>query len=174
MLQTIFSWTTLWWVLIPVYVVACIGLITVVLLQKGKGASFAGAFGVGGGSETVFGPRARKSLPVRLTYLMAGIFMVLSLSLSLIVGRISHGAAPARVSEEASAVAGNKAMDSLFGGGAPTTEAPAPGSATPAAAPASTPATDASASAPAAPAAEATPAPAEAPAPAPAPATPGQ
>ncbi|MDZ4860689.1 MAG: preprotein translocase subunit SecG, partial [Candidatus Hydrogenedentes bacterium] len=93
MLETIFSWNTLWWILMPIYIAACLGLIAVVLLQKGKGTGFAGAFGVGPGSDTVFGPRARKSLPVRITYIMATLFMVLSLSLSLIVGRGARGVA---------------------------------------------------------------------------------
>ena len=121
MLETIFSWNTLWWILMPVYIVACFFLIIIVLMQKGKGASFAGAFGAGGGSETVFGPRARKSLPVRLTYIMATLFMILSLSLSLIVGRISQGVAPEMVAGDAATAAKTDALNSLFG------ETPTPG-----------------------------------------------
>lgn len=84
----------LWWLMLIVYVPCCIGLIVVVLLQKGKGAGFAGAFGLGGGSDTVFGPRASKSLPVRLTQVMAGLFMVLALFMSLLSGQLSRGVAP--------------------------------------------------------------------------------
>ena len=47
-------WDIIWWVLIVPYVVSCIGLIVIVLLQKGKGVGFAGAFGVGAGSEKSF------------------------------------------------------------------------------------------------------------------------
>jgi protein translocase SecG subunit len=86
--------TILWWVLIVLYIPSCIGLIIFVLLQKGKGTGFAGAFGVGGGSDTVFGPRTSRSLPQRITYIMAAIYMVFALLLSIITGRVSHGSAP--------------------------------------------------------------------------------
>lgn len=92
----------LWWLLLILYVPACLGLIVIVLLQKGKGSGFAGAFGVGPGSETVFGPRARKSLPVRMTYIAAAAFMLIALVMSMISGRVGKGAAPAlaEVAEE--------------------------------------------------------------------------
>ena len=64
MLSAIFSLATLWWLILILYVPACVGLIVIVLLQKGKGVGFAGAFGVGGGSEAIFGPRSSKSLPI--------------------------------------------------------------------------------------------------------------
>ena len=44
-----FSWDTLWYGLLIMYVPACFGLIVIVLLQKGKGTGFAGAFGAGAG-----------------------------------------------------------------------------------------------------------------------------
>lgn len=101
MLGAIFSWAALRWLLILVYVPACIGLIAIVLLQKGKGTGFAGAFGIGGGSDAVFGPRASRSLPVRLTYTFATIFIVLALTLSFLEDKIVRGDAPELVSEEA-------------------------------------------------------------------------
>lgn len=100
-MQSIISWQTLWYLILVLYIPACLGLIVVVLLQKGKGVGFAGAFGMGGGSDTVFGPRASKSLPQRLTYIMAGLFMALALVMSLIAGRIGTGVAPATVNESA-------------------------------------------------------------------------
>ena len=100
MLETIFSWDTLWWLMIPVYVVCCFALIIVVLLQKGKGVGFAGAFGVGPGSETLFGPRSAKSLPQRLTYAAAATFMVLALVMSMLSGKVGRGAAPDLIEEE--------------------------------------------------------------------------
>jgi protein translocase SecG subunit len=98
-------WDIIWWVLIVPYVISCVGLIVIVLLQKGKGVGFAGAFGVGAGSETVFGPRASKSLPQRLTYIMAGVFMALALIMSIIAGRLGKGSAPDKLSEDATATA---------------------------------------------------------------------
>ncbi len=92
----IFSWNTLWIVLVILYVPACLGLITIVLLQKGKGTGFAGAFGAGAGpgSEAVFGPRAGQTLPVKLTYVAAIIFVLISMSMSLIAGRVGRGRSP--------------------------------------------------------------------------------
>lgn len=97
----IFRWDLLWYILLALYIPSCIGLIVIVLLQKGKGVGFAGAFGVGSGSDTVFGPRMSKTLPQRLTYVMAATFMVIALVMSLISGRMTRGMAPARVAEDA-------------------------------------------------------------------------
>jgi len=94
MLSTIFSATTLWWVLMVLYVPSCIGLILIVLMQKGKGGGFAGAFGAGGGSDAMFGPRTARSLPQKITYTMAAIFMVFAFVLSFISGKATRGPAP--------------------------------------------------------------------------------
>jgi preprotein translocase subunit SecG len=64
----------------------CIFLIVVVLLQSGKAADLAGAFG-GMGSQTAFGPRGSATLLSRATTLSAIIFMVTSLSLSIFATR---------------------------------------------------------------------------------------
>jgi preprotein translocase subunit SecG len=99
MFSSIFGW--LWVICVALYIPACLGLIAVVLLQKGKGVGFAGAFGLGGGgADTVFGPRMSKSLPVKLTYVMAGMFLVLALAMSLLSGRITKGEAPELVETE--------------------------------------------------------------------------
>lgn len=93
MFSSIYGW--LWVICVILYIPACLGLIAVVLFQKGKGVGFAGAFGLGGGgADTVFGPRMSKSLPVKLTYVMAGMFLVLALAMSLLSGRITKGEAP--------------------------------------------------------------------------------
>jgi preprotein translocase subunit SecG len=118
MLQYIFSLETLWWILLFLYLPCCVGLILVVLLQKGKGVGFAGAFGVGTGSEALFGPRSARTLPQKLTYLAAALFMILALGMSTMAGRIGKGSAPAPLE----AVVEGEGLDALFGG---TTEAPA-------------------------------------------------
>lgn len=88
-------------IMMILYIPACIGLIAVVLLQKGKGVGFAGAFGIGPGSDTVFGPRMSRSLPVRLTQVAAGIFLVLAFGLSYVSGKVGKGDAPDIVPEDA-------------------------------------------------------------------------
>lgn len=101
MFDTILSWDTLWWVLLFLYVPACIILIAVVLLQKGKSMGFAGAFGVGGGQDSLFGPRGGNTFISRLTYAMAAVFMILALVMSLVSDKVGKGVAPelAEVSE---------------------------------------------------------------------------
>jgi preprotein translocase subunit SecG len=99
MMDMIFSWNAVWWFMLLLYVPSCLGLIVIVLLQKGKGVGFAGAFGAGGGSEAVFGPRSSKSLPQRITYAMAGLFMLLALLMSMLSGRVGNSTAPTLVDD---------------------------------------------------------------------------
>jgi len=191
MLDAIFSWNTVWWMMLVLYVPACLGLIIIVLLQKGKGVGFAGAFGAGpGGADAVFGPRSSKSLPQKITYTMAGIFMTLSLLMSMLSGNLGTTVAPQLVEDtgvQPVSTGGVSTIDDLFNdapaapaeapaatpveGAAPAVEVPAAEAAPVAEAPAAeTPAETAPAAeaAPAvetpAPAAEEVPAPAEAPA----------
>jgi len=66
-----------------VHVLVCIFLIIVVLLQSGKAADLAGAFG-GMGSQTAFGPRGSATLLSKATTISAVLFMITSLSLSIL------------------------------------------------------------------------------------------
>ena len=97
MLDWLLRWETLFGLMLLLYVPSCVILIVIVLLQKGKGTGFAGAFGIGGGSDTVFGPRGGKSLPVKLTYVAAAVFMILALSMSMVSGKLGKGKAPEKV-----------------------------------------------------------------------------
>ena len=63
----------------------CLFLILTVLLQRGKGADLAGAFG--GGSQTAFGARGASSLLSRLTTISAVVFMVTSFTLAMMANR---------------------------------------------------------------------------------------
>jgi len=69
-----------------VHVVVCLFLIIVVLLQSGKAADLAGAFG-GMGSQTAFGPRGSATLLSKATTISAVVFMITSLSLSILATR---------------------------------------------------------------------------------------
>jgi preprotein translocase subunit SecG len=66
--------------LTTVHVIVCLILILVVLLQSGKAADLAGAFG-GMGSQTVFGPRGTATVLSKATTVAAALFMVTSLGL---------------------------------------------------------------------------------------------
>src|SRR5947209_12035229 len=73
-----------------IHVFVCLFLIVVVLLQSGKAADLAGAFG-GMGSQTVFGPRGSATVLSRATTIAAALFMVTSLSLSIMATRQGRG-----------------------------------------------------------------------------------
>jgi preprotein translocase subunit SecG len=68
------------------YVLVCLFLIMVVLLQQGKGADLAGAFG-GGGSQTSFGPRGTTNIMHRMTTGVFVLFVVLCLTLTILSGK---------------------------------------------------------------------------------------
>ena len=72
--------------LVVLYVLVCIFLVLVVLLQQGKGADLAGAFG-GGGSQTSFGPRSASNIMHRMTTVFFILFVVLSLALAILSGK---------------------------------------------------------------------------------------
>ncbi len=69
-----------------VHVLVCLVLILVVLLQSGKAADLAGAFG-GMGSQTAFGPRGAATLLSKATTICAVVFMLTSLGLALLASR---------------------------------------------------------------------------------------
>ena len=71
-----------------VHIVVCLFLVIVVLLQSGKAADLAGAFG-GMGSQTAFGPRGSATVLTKATTLAAALFMVTSMSLAILATRTS-------------------------------------------------------------------------------------
>src|ERR1700719_309687 len=75
-----------------IHIVVCLFLIIVILLQSGKAADLAGAFG-GMGSQTAFGPRGSATLLSKATTAAAAIFMVTSLTLAILAtkGAASSG-----------------------------------------------------------------------------------
>jgi preprotein translocase subunit SecG len=77
--------------LILVHILVSLVLIAVVLLQTGKRADLAGAFG-GGGSQTAFGTRGAATLLSKMTTICAVIFMLTSLGLSIYTSHHRQGA----------------------------------------------------------------------------------
>lgn len=72
--------------LVTLHVLISLFLILVVLVQQGKGADLAGAFG-GGGSQTAFGARGATTLLHKLTTAFFVLFVVTSLTLAILQAR---------------------------------------------------------------------------------------
>lgn len=75
------------WLLTSFFVINCLVLMVVVLLQSGKAADLAGAFG-GAGSQTAFGPRGAATILSQATTWCAIMFMVCAFAL---VVRVDKG-----------------------------------------------------------------------------------
>ena len=94
----------MYYLVLAVYVVVCLGLMLVILLQQGKGGDISAAFGGGGsGSQTAFGARSGATVLSRATTVLAILFMVGALALGImrqgddgsVVGGCAPQAAPA-------------------------------------------------------------------------------
>jgi preprotein translocase subunit SecG len=70
-------------VLIVLHVIISVFLILVVLVQQGRGADLAGAFG-GGGSQTAFGARGATTLLHKLTTAFFILFVLTSMALAVV------------------------------------------------------------------------------------------
>src|SRR5438270_2175910 len=70
------------WILRPFFILNCLVLIIVVLLQSGKAADLAGAFG-GAGSQTAFGPRGAANVLSKATTWCAVMFMLCAMAMVL-------------------------------------------------------------------------------------------
>jgi len=79
-----FRWAS--WLLTTFFILNCLVLVVVVLLQSGKAADLAGAFG-GAGSQTAFGPRGAATVLSQATTWCAVMFMVCALALVVRVDR---------------------------------------------------------------------------------------
>jgi preprotein translocase subunit SecG len=74
--------------LVILHVIACFGIIGMVLLQSGKGADIGSAFG-GAGSQAVFGSMGTPTLLGKITTAVAVVFTITSFSLALMGGERS-------------------------------------------------------------------------------------
>ncbi len=121
-----------YYLVMTLHVIACLFLIAVVLLQQGKGQDLASAFG-GGGSQAAFGPRGSATVLSRATTILAGLFMVTSLTLSVlryreasILDTVKAPAAAPSPSASASPAAGAGTAPSAAPSAAPPAAVPAP------------------------------------------------
>jgi preprotein translocase subunit SecG len=84
-------------ILLIIHILICVALVIVVLMQSAKGEGLAGAFGGGGGvTGAVFGGRGAASFLSRATTVLAVLFMVSCMTLSL----LSSGRGTAGVASE--------------------------------------------------------------------------
>jgi preprotein translocase subunit SecG len=90
--------------LMILFVPITFALIAIILIQQGKGAGFAGAFGAGGGTQTIFGARAGTFF-TKLTVWLGALFMVLALVMAVFSSRAQpragRGPLPVEQSEQA-------------------------------------------------------------------------
>jgi preprotein translocase subunit SecG len=122
------------WILRPFFVLNCLVLIIVVLLQSGKAADLAGAFG-GAGSQTAFGPRGAANVLSKATTWCAVMFMVCAFAMVLRVDKAVEESgsvlqkvskpAPKSVPSSAPGVPQGNTHDSLPAGQQPATQTPA-------------------------------------------------
>jgi preprotein translocase subunit SecG len=76
------------YLVVVLHIIVSLFIIAVVLLQQGKSADLAGAFG-GQGSQTAFGPRGAANLLTKLTTYSAILFMLTSIGLTVLLARSS-------------------------------------------------------------------------------------
>ena len=113
----------LYYLVAGLYVLVCLVLMLVVLIQQGKGGDLAAAFG-GGSSQAAFGARTGATLLTKVTWVTASLFVIGALALS-ILGQRGPGS-----------VVGSAPMPR------PAATQPAPAPATPPATPAPAPSQD--------------------------------
>ena len=125
--------TIAYYVFVVLHVVACLFLIGVVLLQQGKSQDLASAFG-GGGTQTAFGPRGSANVLSRATTILAALFMVTSLALSML--RPSDSSFLDQVTAPSPSPAAGAGAATAPSDAPPVTSAPAAPATAPAASPA--------------------------------------
>jgi preprotein translocase subunit SecG len=111
------------WLLSAFFVMNCLVLVIVVLLQSGKAADLAGAFG-GAGSQTAFGPRGAATLLSQATTWCAVMFMVCAMALVLRVDKA--GGTGGSILEKFSKPAPAKTVPAQPAPASPIQSAPAP------------------------------------------------
>jgi preprotein translocase subunit SecG len=97
----------MYYVLVALYVLTCLVLSLVILLQQGRGGDIASAFG-GSSSQAAFGARSGATLLTKATAIAAVLFMLFALTLSVLGQRgtssvVSGTSAPAPAAKPAPA-----------------------------------------------------------------------
>lgn len=90
-----------------VHVMTCLLLITIVLLQSGKGAEISAS--LGGSSQTIFGSSGGANFFTRLTSILAAIFFATSVGLTLIENKSRTSVVDSRAIPTATTAPSNEA-----------------------------------------------------------------
>jgi preprotein translocase subunit SecG len=77
----------LYYLIATLFVINCLVLLLVILIQQGKAGDMASAFGGGGSSQAAFGARSGATLLTRVTWVSAGLFFIGALALSVVSSR---------------------------------------------------------------------------------------
>lgn len=102
-------------VLLAINIVVCLCLIGVVLMQRSEG----GALGMGGGNSGFMTARGAGDLLTRITWILFSVFLLISLTLTILTGRANTGGS---VADQV------KGLDAKTLNAAPAPVAPTPGS----------------------------------------------
>jgi preprotein translocase subunit SecG len=102
-------------VLLAINIVVCLCLIGVVLMQRSEG----GALGMGGGNTGFMTARGAGDLLTRITWILFSVFLLISLTLTILTGRANTGGS---VADQV------KGLDAKTLNAAPLPVAPTPGS----------------------------------------------
>ncbi|PIB92077.1 preprotein translocase subunit SecG [Caulobacter sp. FWC2] len=102
-------------VLLAINIVVCLCLIGVVLMQRSEG----GALGMGGGNTGFMTARGAGDLLTRITWILFSVFLLISLTLTILTGRANTGGS---VADQV------KGLDAKTLNAAPAPVAPTPGS----------------------------------------------
>ncbi|MBP7669558.1 MAG: preprotein translocase subunit SecG [Candidatus Eisenbacteria bacterium] len=78
--------------LIVIHLLVALALVISILLQRGEAGSLGGAFGGGGGSQSLFGGRGAATFLSKATAYLGGAFLVISFALALVQAHKSGAA----------------------------------------------------------------------------------
>jgi preprotein translocase subunit SecG len=116
-------------VMLVLHILVSLVLMVVVLMQSGKGRGLAGAFGGGGGNQTLFGGRGAVDFLGKATWVLGGAFMFTSLTLAVLTSAksISGGVGKGLIPKTSSSAPALPPPESTPGGGTGGTPSPTPG-----------------------------------------------
>jgi len=121
----------MYYVLVAAYVLVCLVLSMVILLQQGRGGDIASAFG-GSSSQAAFGARSGATLLTKATSIAAVLFMLFALTLSVLGQRGGSRSILSGTPAPAPVPATTKPAPAAPASTTPAPAAPAPAAPTPA------------------------------------------